>query len=137
MEGITAAIAIIAIVGGLSIPISAIYLDFRRRQLQFEERRAMIERGMTPPPLEDMDEDGANRRRFERDPALRREKALRDGIVCLFTGIGLALGAWALTVVPDSFIPPGVAGPMSVGAAVVGLVGIGQLVYYAVSRPRA
>jgi hypothetical protein len=67
---------------------------------------------------------------------LRREKALHNGIICLFTGIGLALGAWAVTFVPDSFIPRGAAGPLAVAAAIVGLVGIGQLVYYAVSRPR-
>jgi hypothetical protein len=131
-------IAIIAVAGGLAIPISALFLDFRRRKLQFEERRAMIERGMTPPPLEEMDADAANRRSFERDPVLRREKALHSGIICVFTGVGLALGAWALTLVRESFIPLGLlAGPLSVGAAVVGLVGIGQLVYYAVSRPKA
>jgi hypothetical protein len=128
-------IAIIAIVGGLSIPIVALLLDFRRRKLQFEERRAMIERGMTPPPLEDMDEDGA-RRRLALDPVLRREKSLHDGIICLFTGIGLTLAAWALTLVPRSFIPLGLAGPLAVGGSIVGLIGIGKLVYHAVSRPR-
>jgi len=135
MEGITAAIAIIAIIGGLAIPISALFLDFRRRQLQFEERRAMIERGMTPPPLHELDEQGG-RSNFVRDPVLRREKSLHDGIICVFTGMGLALGAWALTVLPHSFIPRGIAGPLALGGSIVGLVGIGMLVYCAVTRPR-
>ena len=37
-------IPIVAIVGSFAIPITAIILDYRRRKLQHEERRAMIER---------------------------------------------------------------------------------------------
>lgn len=124
-------IAIVAVVGGLTIPVVALIMDYRRRKLQFEERRLMIERGMTPPPMDAGPDSGA-----ELDPATRREKALQGGIVTLFVGIGLGLAAYVLTVLPYTYLPRGVAGPLALAAAVVGCVGIGQLLYYAVSRPR-
>jgi hypothetical protein len=124
-------IAIVAVVGGLTVPVVALIMDYRRRKLQFDERRLMIERGMTPPPL-----DAGSDREPELDPATRREKSLQGGIITLFVGIGLGLGAYALTVLPHTYVPRGLAGPLALAAAVVGCVGIGQLLYYAVSRPR-
>jgi hypothetical protein len=128
-------IPIVAIAGGLSIPIFAMYFDSRRRQLQSEERRAMIEKGMQPPPLEEMQSRGG---RFHRDPAVRRERSLFTGISMLFLGIGLGVGAWLLqNVVSVSFIPKAVVGPMTVGAAVVLFIGLGNLVYFAVTAKSA
>ena len=37
---------------GFGLAFWATYWDFRRRQLEFEERRLMIERGMQPPAVE-------------------------------------------------------------------------------------
>jgi hypothetical protein len=128
-------IAVVAVVGGLTIPITALFMDFRRRKLQFEERRAMIERGMTPPPLHELD-DQAGGSTFTRDPAARREKSLRDGIISLFTGLGLGLSSWVLTVVPYTLVPREIAGPLAMSGATVGMIGMGLLVYYAVTRPR-
>jgi uncharacterized protein DUF6249 len=126
-------IPIIAIIGTFSVPVTAIIMDYRRRKLQFDERRAMIERGMQPPPLEDHRSE-----RFQRDPAARREKCLFTGISMVFLGVGLGVAAWLLqNVVKLSFIPPQVAGPMAVGSAVVLFIGLGNLVYYAVTAGRA
>jgi hypothetical protein len=125
-------IPVIAILATFAVPITAIIMDFRRRKLHSEERRAMIERGMQPPPAE---EGWTGVRSEPRDLATRRERALQTGITMLFTGIGLAVGAVLLnSVIAFSFIPRGVAGPMAVGAAVVGCIGIGNLTYYFVTR---
>jgi hypothetical protein len=128
-------IPIVAIIGTFSVPVTAIVMDYRRRKLQFEERRAMIEKGMQPPPLEEMQSRGG---RFHRDPAVRRERSLFTGISMLFLGIGLGVGAWLLqNVVSVSFIPKAVVGPMTVGAAVVLFIGLGNLVYFAVTAKSA
>jgi hypothetical protein len=123
-------IPIIAIMGSFAIPITAIVMDYRRRKLQSEERRAMIERGMQPPPLEEQ--------RVRRDPLEQREKSLFQGITLLFIGIGLGVAAWLLqNVVATSFIPRGLVGPLAVGGAVVAFTGLGNLVYFLTTAGRA
>jgi hypothetical protein len=126
-------IPIIAILATFAVPIVAIVMDYKRRKLQADERRAMIERGMEPPPLQERGMDFSLRR----TPDQRRERALSGGIVMLALGIGLGLAAYLLrNVLVDTFISPKVAGPMTLGACVVGFIGLGNLVYYAVSRRR-
>jgi hypothetical protein len=121
-------IPVVAILGSFAIPITAIVMDFRRRKLQFEERRVMIERGMQPPPLAEHD-------RMGRTPEERRDRSLRSGIMSLSLGVGLAVASFLLlNVLTDTFIPSRVAGPMAVGAAVMGFIGIGNLVHYAILR---
>src|SRR5262245_24232934 len=94
-------IPIVAIVGSFAIPITAIILDYRRRRLQYEERRAMIERGMQPPPLEDKPFQMSRR-----TPEERRQKSLQAGVISLFLGLGIGLGAFLLEYVfTDSFLP--------------------------------
>jgi hypothetical protein len=124
-------IPIIAIAGSFAVPITAIVMDFRRRKLQYEERRAMIERGMELPP---MPESRSDLFRW-RDPAARRDRSLHAGVTMVFLGVGLAVAAWLLqNVVVNSFIPRGLTGPLAVGAAVVAFIGLGNLVYFAVSK---
>jgi hypothetical protein len=126
-------IPIIAILATFAVPIVAIVMDFKRRKLQSDERRAMIERGMEPPPLQERGVDFG----LSRTPEQRRERALSGGIIMLAIGIGLGLGAYLIAnVVAESFIPRRVVGPLTLGACVVGFIGLGNLVYYAVSRKR-
>ena len=123
-------IPIVAIMCTFAVPITAIVMDYRRRKLQSDERRAMIERGMQPPPLEE--------HHVPRNPVERREKSLYQGITMLFIGIGLGVAAWLLqNVVTTSLIPKGVNGPLTVGAAVLVFIGLGNLVYFAVTAKRA
>ena len=124
-------IPIVAILATFAVPITAIIMDYRRRRLQFEERRAMIERGMQLPPLGDLGQgEGGTLEQ-------RRGKSLRSGVVMFALGVGLAVAALVLqSGVVQSFIPRQVAGPMSVGAAVLAFLGIGNLVYYAISAPK-
>jgi hypothetical protein len=127
-------IPIIAIAGSFAIPIVAIVLDFRRRKLMFEERRAMIERGMELPPLQD---SGFDMNKWRRDPAARRERSLHVGITMVFLGIGLGVAAWLLqNVIQQTFIPQRLSGPLSVGSAIVMFLGMGNLVYFAVTAKR-
>ena len=124
-------IPVVAILGGFAIPIVAIIMDFRRRRLQYEERRAMIEHGMTPPPLQES-EGGQHG-----TPEERRERVLMGGVLALAVGVGLGFAAYLLgNGLVASFIPNRVAGPLTLAASVTGFVGIGMLVYYAISRPR-
>jgi len=123
-------IPLVAIVGGLAVPIVALFMDFQRRKLQFEERRAMIEKGMQPPPLEAVDQRGQT-------AEVRRDRHLRGGLSSLCIGVGLALAAYLMShVIGISFLPPGIAGAMAIGACVLGFIGIGQLLYVFVTRPR-
>jgi hypothetical protein len=127
-------IPIIAIAGSFAIPIVAIVMDFRKRRLMFEERRAMIERGMDLPPLQD---SGFDTHKWQRDPVARRERSLQAGVTMVFLGIGLGLAAWLLqNVVDQTFIPKRLTGPLTVGAAIVSFLGFGNLVYYYVTARR-
>lgn len=121
-------IPIVAITGSFAIPITAIVLDYRRRRLQYEERRAMIEKGMQPPPLEEK-----SYRADRLTPEERRQKSLQTGILLLFLGLGIGVGAFLLKNVFPDFLPEQFVAMMGLGASVVGFLGIGYLVYYAVT----
>lgn len=127
-------IPIIAIVGGLTIPIVALLTDYRRRQLQYAERRLMIEKGMQPPPLAEEGRDGMGR---PTDLAARRERALQGGLTMLCIGLGLGLAAYLIGyVLTDNIVPRRIAGGMAIGACVTGFIGLGKLVYYFATRRR-
>jgi hypothetical protein len=121
MEGLFALlIPIIAIAGGLSVGAWSIYMDYKTRQMQYAERKLMIEKGLTPPPVLP---DGGKKR-------VTVEDCLRRGTILLFLGIGLGIGYWALLRLdngPDPWIA-------AVGGAIVGLLGVGNLVYYFIAR---
>lgn len=126
-------IPVVAIAGGITIPVTAIIMDFRRRKLVSEERRAMIEKGLVPPPMDESEYRWENRR----DPAERRARSLRTGIVLLSLGIGLAVAFYLLQyVITDFILPNKLTGFLAIGAAIVGFLGIGNLIYYAIS-PKA
>jgi hypothetical protein len=130
-------IPIVAILATFAVPITAILADLRRRQLQSEERKAMIERGMQPPEHPDRPIE-FGRWGGDRSPAARRERALMTGITMLCLGVGLALAAFLIGyVIADSFIPSRLVGPLALGASVVGFLGIGNLIYYVVSGRKA
>ena len=123
-------IPLVAILGGLAVPIVALFLDFQRRKMQFEERRAMIEKGMQPPPLETVDHRGQS-------AEVRRDRQLRAGFSSLGIGIGLGLASYLMAnVVSNSFIPHAIVGPMTIGACVLTFIGIGQLLYVFATRKR-
>ena len=111
-----------AIVLAMGVAFWSMYLDFQKKRLQYQERQLMIERGMTPPPLPP---DGKKGHPVSPDESLRR------GIVMTFLGIGLGIGYVILMNSDGDGPPPWVAG---VGAAVVGLIGIANLLYYAIVR---
>lgn len=112
-------IPIIAIVMGIGLAAWAIYWDHQKKRLQHEERRMMIEKGMTPPP------DLAEERKL-----VTPEDCLRRGTIMFFLGIGLGI---ASLVVSDAGPPAWLLG---VPAAIVGLLGLGNLVYYFIARNR-
>lgn len=93
-------IPIVAIVGGLSIPILYILTQFKRRQQLLEqnhkERMAAIERGIELPPLpiealSDHPHHGAGCGRGAWGGPARH---LRTGIFWLFIGLALGLALW-------------------------------------------
>ena len=110
-----------AIVLGIGLAFWAVYWNHRKRQLQYQERQLMIEKGLTPPPVLLSDER----------EKLTPEDCLRRGIILLFLGIGLALGSFVLTnfTNDEEFV-----GVVAVAAAIVGSLGVGNLVYSFVAR---
>jgi hypothetical protein len=110
-------IPIVAIVLGIGIGFWAIYWDHRAKQMKFKERELMIEKGLTPSSFEP-----------KKGPATL-EDYLRRGIVMAFLGIGLGIG---YVILRNSVEPP--AWLCGVGAAIVGFLGVGNLVYYAIVK---
>src|SRR5262245_47451584 len=91
--------------------------EHRKDRMKFEERRLMIERGLTPP------EDQSKRPRTP-------DHYLRRGVVLLFLGLGLVVSPLLLLD-----ISPGSFGRVAAASGiVVGMLGAGNLVYYRLSR---
>src|SRR5882672_103346 len=102
-------IPLVAIVMGVGIGFWTLYLDHQRKRLQYEERRLMIEKGITPPPMPDTD-----------PPPL--DSSLRTGLVLVFLGAGLVIAA----LLPGIFTgAPRFAGLIGVAAPIVLLLGVG------------
>ncbi|MEO6186100.1 MAG: DUF6249 domain-containing protein [Steroidobacteraceae bacterium] len=99
-----------------------------------EERRLMIEKGMTPPPL-------GNLVNSERAAGSREvvESSLRNGIILVFVVLGL-LAAFAMlryVVGTDgTLIPDRIAALLGPAGALVTLIGVGHLVYFRIARGR-
>jgi hypothetical protein len=113
-------IPIVAIVMGIGIGFWAIYWEHQTKRIKYQERQLMIEKGMTPPSLYP-----------DRKPATP-EDCLRRGIIMLFLGIGLGIGYFILLYPNQLSGPP--AWVCGVGGAIVGLLGVGHLVYYLIAR---
>ena len=134
MRAIYALIPLVSIIGGLAVGAIAILTEHRRKQAILEERRLMIEKGMTPPPL---DAELMEKERPAGTPA-SIESSLRTGIITLFVGLGL-IGADLVIrylVFADTFIPRHVAALLGPAGVLVAVIGIGNLVYYAIARKR-
>jgi hypothetical protein len=110
-------IPIVAIVMGIGIAFWAVYWDFRAKQLRYRERELMIEKGLTPPLMTPE----------KQPPSL--EECLRRGVIMAFLGIGLGIAYFVLLY---SWGPP--AWICGVGGAIVELIGIGYLIYYAIAK---
>ena len=110
-------IPIVAIVMGIGVAFWAIYWDHRTKQMKYRERELMIEKGLTPPPLE------------PEKPRATLDECLQRGVIMIFLGIGLGIGYFVLL---HSWGPP--AWICGVGAAIVELLGIGNIVYYVIAK---
>ncbi len=109
---------IVGTVMGIGVAFWAIYWDYRTKQLKYKERQLMIEKGLAPPPLSSE----------KRPPTL--DECLRRGIIMVFLGVGLGIAYFVLLYSGNE--PP--AWICGVGGAIVGLIGIGYLIYYAIAK---
>ena len=109
---IVAVVPIILIIGGLVIAALAIRSRAQLRALAHQERLAMIERGMTPPPakgrvfsglLPGSWDDMKGATRYRDDPARRRASA----VVMLGFGVALAVLIWVAGDDPRSAVGVG------------------------------
>ncbi len=112
-------IPILTIVMALGIGYWYLYWEHRTTQLQYEERRLMIEKGMEPPPV------------LLKKKKDTPEDCLRRGVIMVFLGIGLVIATAVLRASAGDGPPEWVAGG---AAAIVGLLGIGHLTYYFLRR---
>jgi hypothetical protein len=110
-----------AIVMGIGLAFWAVYWNHQKRQLQYQERQRMIEKGMVPPPMLLADER----------KTITPEDCLRRGTILLFLGIGLALGTMVLANFTNDEEFVGIVG---VASAIVGSLGVGNLVYSFIAR---
>ena len=115
-------IPILAIILGIGVAFWAIYWEHRTSQLQYEERRLMIEKGMEPPPA-----------LLEHKKKVTPEDCLRRGTIMVFLGIGFGITYWVLRTSGADIPPDWLAGG---AAAIVGLLGLGNLTYYFISTRR-
>ena len=115
-------IPILTIVLGMAVAFWAIYWDHRKKRLQFDERRLMIEKGMTPPTA-----------LLDQKSSATPEDCLRRGLIMVFLGVGLGI---AYFVVPTSTRQGPPDWLFGAGGAIVGLLGFGNLVYYVTARAR-
>jgi nitrogen fixation-related uncharacterized protein len=115
-------IPISAVVLGFAVGFWAIYWAYRKQRLQYEERRLMIEKGMTPPAVLP---EGEKKR-------WTPEECLKYGTIMVFLGIGF--GVASLLVGPSGRGPH--PSELAVAGAIVGLLGLGNLVYYVIARGR-
>jgi hypothetical protein len=129
-------IPVVAIVGGLIIGGIAIVTEHRRKQALLEERRLMIEKGMTPPPLNEQVLEGA----AVPGSSTSVESSLRTGIITTFVGLGLlaAFAAMRLFVVgaPGRFLSGHVISLLAPAGALVTLIGLGNLLYFWIASRR-
>ena len=110
-----------AIVLGIGLSFWQIYWNHQKRQLQYRERQLMIEKGLTPPPM----------LLEEERRSMTPEASLRRGIVLVSLAIGLAAASIFLANADGS---SGAMRGTGVAAAIVGSLGVGNLVYYAIAR---
>jgi hypothetical protein len=134
------AIAILLVVAAALVISWAVYWDYRKKLLEREERRMMIEKGLTPPPIfagnwPQVKQHEQQLRYEERrlmiekgmelpqTQPLTRQDYLRRGIL-FFLGIGLEAGYFVVEI-PDTEAQEflGVAG------LAVGLLGLGYIIY--------
>jgi hypothetical protein len=129
-------IPVVAIVGGMGTGIVAMIIEHRRKQALLDERRLMIEKGLTPPPLNEQILDGGGR---PGTPALI-ESSLKSGIITLFVGLGLIAAFLVLRfAIAEDFtvIPRPILSLLGPAGALVSLIGIGNLVYFWIASRRA
>jgi hypothetical protein len=136
----------------------AVYWDYRKRRMEHEERRLMIEKGMEPPPFspprlsgwpgvkqsEDQLKYAERRLLIEKGlevppvvKPLMPEDYLRRGLIGVSLGIGFAVGYLMITLSGRSFSnqEDWLAG-FSVLSPVIGLFGLANLVHYQVMKGR-
>jgi hypothetical protein len=114
-------VPIVALVLGIGLAFWSVYWNHQKRQLQYRERQLMLEKGLTPPPQLLAEE----RKRITPEDCLRR------GIVQVFLGLGLTLASVVLANFGDQEQLVWIAG---VAAAIIGSIGVGNLVYYFIAR---
>jgi hypothetical protein len=128
------------------------YWDYRKKRLQFEERRIAIENGMEPPPLPPKQLDGwpgvkqrelelkaqERRLRIEKGLPVEEERAvpktrldyLRRGLLAIGVGAGLALAYVGLSMSPTGFEGRNDALAWCIGLAPIAfLYGVANVIY--------
>lgn len=84
-------IPIVAIVGGLSIPILAIFLDYRKKQLQARIIEKGIEQGLSTEEIAELIEQYGGEKEEGKEKCNRRRHPFRSGLVLMAIGMAFYL----------------------------------------------
>jgi hypothetical protein len=84
-------IPIVAIVGGLSIPILAIFLDYRKKKLQAQIIETAIEQGLSVEEIRDLVEQHDGETQEKKEDGKRRRHPFRSGFVLFAVGAAFYL----------------------------------------------
>jgi hypothetical protein len=108
-------VPIVAVVTVFSVPIIAIYLYYRQKGREMDERKLMIEKGLTPPPMQTYDATKWEKGHTSSNPALVK------GLNFLAVSLGIFVGF----LVADFFA---ISNLFAIGGGILFFLGISNIV---------
>jgi hypothetical protein len=114
-------VPIVAIVMVFGTSCWGVYWRHQRRRWEYDERRMMIERGMTLPPPRP-------------DQGRTLDDSLRRGTITFCVGLGMLIAYAVLRSPLGQTIEGRLLALLAIGGPIVVLWGVGEIVYYMIAK---